>query len=103
MIALLSHKSDDPSRNVGKADGRVDLIDILASWSACASELPIEVFVSDFELISLDFRENGHGSGTGVNTTLRFGFWDSLDSMDARFVLECLISAMIPERAIWTA
>lgn len=103
LIALFTDKCDDAGRDVGEANGSIDLVDVLTTWATGTGELPFKIFVADFELVSFDFGKNGNGSGAGMDAPLRFGFWDSLDAVDARFVLKCFISAVVPKRAVWTA
>ena len=88
LAALLLHRHDDPSGEVGDADGAFRLVDVLAAGAGCAVDVDLEVVVVDLDIDFLGFGQDGDGDGRGVNAALAFRRGDALDTVDAGFVLQ---------------
>ncbi len=83
LTAFLAGGDDEASWEVGEADGRIDLVDVLAAGAAGAHKLPLEFFISDLDGGRRNFWQNRNRGGRGVNATLSFGGRDALNAVNA--------------------
>src|SRR5205085_9628680 len=79
LRAAVLHHHHDAGRDVGDADCRFRLVDVLAAGAARAHGLDPQVLVLDVDVDILDLGQHGDGCGRGVDTPLRLGVWHALD------------------------
>src|ERR1700681_3652995 len=65
------HADDDAGRNMGDADRRFGLVDVLAAGALRAHGLDPEIIALDVDIDLLDLRQHGNRRRRGVNAPLR--------------------------------
>src|SRR5436305_744287 len=67
------HVDDNAGRNVGDADGRFGLVDVLAAGALRAHGLDLEIVALDLDVDFLDLRQHGHDCGRGMDAAFPLG------------------------------
>src|SRR5205085_6286 len=82
---------DQSGRQVRDAHCRVRRVHTLSTWTRRAEDVDAKVFVFDFDVDLLRFRQDGHGRRRRVDAALALGFWNALHAMDARLPTEVAV------------
>ena len=85
---FLLHRHDEPCRQMGDADRRFGLVDVLAASPARAHGVNLEVTLVDDEIRLLGDWQHGDGRGGSMNAPLGLGRRHALHPMHAAFELE---------------
>ena len=76
------------------ADGGFRFVDVLTAGTGGFAGLHFDVGRRNVDFHIFDFGKNGDGCCRGLDTSLRFGFRDTLDTMNAGFVFQTRINAL---------
>ena len=85
LRAAVLHHHHDAGRNVGDADRRFGLVDVLAAGAAGAHGLDAQIVVLDLDVDLLDLGQHRNRRRRGVDAALRFGIGHALHPMHAGF------------------
>ncbi len=91
LAAFVLHGDYDASGNMCNADSRVGGVDGLAAVAARTVDVNAKIFVFDFDVGFLGFRDNGNSSRGSMDATLTFGDRDALDAVNATFEFELAV------------
>src|SRR5690606_11242995 len=95
LAALVLALDDDAGGQVGDADGRVGLVDVLAAGAGGAEGVHPDVGVAHLDLVHvLELGQDGHGRRRGVDAALRFGGRHALHAVGAGFELQARVGAL---------
>ena len=83
---------------MSKSDSSTDLVDVLTTWTTSTAKTPFEVGVFEFNLVRFEFGKDGDGGSGSVNSTLRLGSRNTLDSVNSRLELKGLVRTVKPVR-----
>lgn len=70
LVALLGGDGGDPCGLVDQADGGGDFVDILPAVATGTEKLPLEILVSNHDLLGIDLGQDSDTGGRGVDTAL---------------------------------
>jgi len=98
VLALLRGGHHHAGRDVGDADRRVGLVDVLAARARRAIGIDAQIGVVDLDLDILGFRQNRDGGGGGVDAPLRLGLRHALNAVDAALELQPAEHALAGDR-----
>src|ERR1700743_2701343 len=79
------HHHDNAGWNMGDADRRFGLVNVLTAGALRAHGLDPQILVLDVDVDILDLRQHGNRRGRGVDAALRFGIGNALHAMHAGF------------------
>ncbi len=95
LAALILAFDHDAGGQVGDADGRVGLVDVLATGAGGAERVGLEVGRIDLDVVDLiHLGQDRHRGGRSVDAPLRLGFRHALDAMRARLEFQPRIRAL---------
>src|SRR5262245_3322783 len=88
VLRFLGRHDDKAGWQMGDANGRIRLVDVLATGTTRPHGVDTDVLGADVEIDVLHFREHGDGRCRGMNAPARFRRGHALHAMHARFILE---------------
>ncbi len=88
LRALLLHKDYDPGRQMGEADRRFGLVDVLAAGALRPHRVDLQIRLVDVDVDLLGLGQHRDRGGGGVDPALRLGVGHALDAMHAALELE---------------
>lgn len=94
---LVLAADDDAGGDMGKTDGRIGGVDTLSARAGGAESVLADIGHIKFDIKFLGLGEYDDSSGRGMDTALRLGGRDTLDTMDTRLILERAIDLVAGE------
>ena len=73
VLRFLRRDDDEAGRQMGEADGRIRLVDVLAAGAARAHRIDADVLGPDLQVDVLHLGQHGNRGGRGVDAPARLG------------------------------